>query len=95
MKINGKNVIGVKALAGMLKGLNGYGLRYEVFLPEEGGKLVIHEFVDANSYCVYDSGMIWCGRYSIPHTMKELKARISDCISYYEADVALIKSYKN
>lgn len=95
MKINGKNVIGVKALAGMLKDLNGYGFCYEVFLPVNGGKLVIHEFVDANSYCIYDSDMIWCGRYRLPHTMKELKARISDCIDFYEADKALIESYKN
>ena len=42
MKINGMNVIGVKHLAGILKGLNGYGLHYEVFLPIEGGKLRLY-----------------------------------------------------
>ena len=54
MKINGINVIGVKHLAGILKGLNGYGLHYEVFLPIEGGKLKIHEHVSGNSWTVCD-----------------------------------------
>lgn len=87
MKINGMNVIGVKRLAGMLKGLNGYGLHYEVFLPIEGGKLKIHEHVSGNSWTACDPGeYIFIANFSVPRSMKEIKEIISNAIERWKAD---------
>lgn len=87
MKINGKNVIGVKALAGMLKNLNGYGLHYEVFLPVNGGKLRIHEHVSGNSWTVCDPDeYIFIANFSVEHSMREIKKIISDSIERWEAE---------
>ena len=90
MKINGMNVIGVKHLAGMLKGLNGYGLRYEVFLPVAGGKLKIHEHVSSNSWTCYDPGeYIFIANFSVPRSMKEIKKIIFNSIERWRADYYL------
>ena len=90
MKINGMNVIGVKRLAGLLKGLNGYGLHYEVFLPIEGGKLKIHEHVSSNSWTVCEPGeYIFIANFSTQRSMKEIKKIISEAIERWEADYYL------
>ena len=90
MKINGFNVVGVKHLAGMLKGLNGYGLHYEVFLPVNGGKLRIYEHVSGNSWAVYNPDeYIFIANFSVPRSMKEIKEIISNAIERWEADYYL------
>ena len=90
MKINGMNVIGVKRLAGILKGLNGYGLRYEVFLPVAGGKLRIHEHVSGNSWTVCEPGeYIFIANFSVERSMKEIKKIISEAIERWRADYYL------
>ena len=87
MKINGKNVIGVKHLTGILKGLNGYGLHYEVFLPVNGGKLKIHEHVSGNSWTVCEPDeYIFIANLSTEHSMKELKKIIFEAIERWEAE---------
>ena len=87
MKINGMNVVGVKHLAGILKGLNGYGLHYEVFLPVAGGKLKIHEHVSSNSWTVCDPDeYIFIANFSAQRSMKEIKEIISNAIERWEAE---------
>lgn len=91
MKINGMNVIGVKHLAGLLKGLNGYGIHYEVFLPIAGGKLKIHEHVSGNSWTFCDPDeYIFIANFSVPRSMKEIKKIISVAIERWEADYYLL-----
>lgn len=87
MKINGKNVIGVKRLAGMLKDLNGYGFHYEVFLPVNGGKLRIHEHVSGNSWTVCESDeYIFIANFSAECSMEEIKEIIFEAIERWEAE---------
>ena len=87
MKINGMNVVGVKHLAGILKGLNGYGLHYEVFLPVNGGKLKIHEHVSGNSWTVCEPGeYIFIANFSAERSMKEIKEIIFNSIERWKAE---------
>ena len=87
MKINGLNVIGVKNLAGILKGLNGYGLHYEVFLPVDGGKLKIHEHVSGNSWTACDPGeYIFIANFSVPGGGGGGGGGISNAIERWEAE---------
>ena len=85
MKINGMNVVGVKRLAGILKNLNGYGLRYEVFLPVNGGKLRIYVSSNLCMFCDPDE-YIFIANFSVKRSMKEIKEIIFEAIERWEAE---------